>query len=104
MAQQKSDQQAPDATVTVQKWMNGFELDMGQTGLYYGGKSVLSGVQKSFEIGYAIFNCRVRRRYEQSSSRAAASDPVLRAAELARVFTAAPPTRKQLCMNFANEP
>jgi len=84
--------------------MDRFELDMGQPGLYDGWKSVLSAVQKSFEIGYAVFNCRVRRGNEQSSPRAAASDPILRAAEFAGIFAAAPATRKQLFMNLANEP
>ncbi len=83
--------------------MYGFELDMGQSGLYDGGKSILSAVQKSFEIGYAVFNCRVRRGNEQSSPRAAAPDPVLRAAEFAGVFAAAPPAGKQFFMNFTNQ-
>ena len=36
--------------------MDGFELDMGQSGLNDGGKSVLSAVQKSFENRTTLFS------------------------------------------------
>jgi hypothetical protein len=41
VAKQESHQQSTDAAVAVQEWVDGFELDMGQAGLYDGGEPVL---------------------------------------------------------------
>lgn len=84
--------------------MNRLELHVRQLGPHQHRPAVVFGVQKVLERLHAVGHGGVCRRHECGIAGTGAAEPVLRAAELARVLAAAPPARQQDTVNLAEQP
>jgi hypothetical protein len=83
--------------------VDGLELDMREPGPEEHRQAVVLSMEEAFERRHAVGHRRVRWRHENGVSRAAATDPVLREAEFARVFATASPAREQHPVDLADE-
>ena len=54
MTEEEGDQQASDASVAVEEWVNRFELDVREPGPQEGGQAVILGVEEAFELSHGI--------------------------------------------------
>ena len=81
-AQQEGDEEAAQPAISIQKRVNGFELDVGEGGFEQGPCLNWVVVEEFFHGSHAIEHSIRRGRDEAGISRAAAADPVLTAAEL----------------------
>ena len=93
--QHQHDQEPAQATVAVQKRVDGFELHMGQ-GSSHQHRQGMGSVRRAMDEVLQLPHARVHqprwRRHEAGVARSGAADPVLTAAELPRqpVGSAAP--------------
>lgn len=108
--QQQRDQQAAEAAVAVEEGVDRLELHVGergpdQRGGRLGGPRTGAGpaVQKGLEGRHAGLDFVGRRRHEVGAARSRATDPVLRAPELARQLLAAPRAGHQLGVHLADQ-
>ena len=81
--QHQRNQQAADASIAVQKWVDRLELHMRERGLDQRRVACGHVVQKIFQLGDALRNVLGRRRYQGRRIGARAADPVLDAPVLA---------------------
>src|SRR5436190_204192 len=88
-AQQERSQEAAKATIAVQEWVNGFELDMHESGFDQKRKVWMIRVQEFLERVEALHQTIRGRRHERSVPRPCATDPILSGAEFPRLFAAA---------------
>ena len=103
-AQIQRHQEAADAAVAVQERMQGLELNMEQARLDQGRQARGVLVHEALEGVEASLQLRHGRRYEESVSRPGPTDPVLRAAEFARVLGCAAPALQKALMHLAHQP
>ena len=103
VAEEQRDQQPPDAAVAVEEGVDGLELHVRERRLDEHRQVVAVVVQEALQGGHAVGDGRVRRRHEDGVAGARAADPVLAAAELARVLVAAAAAREQLGVDLAHE-
>lgn len=79
MFDQESDQQPPDATVAIEKRVDGLELHVSQSGPHQG-RQVARAMNPLVELAESTGNLFRRGRNERRVSRPCPSDPVLRSA------------------------
>ena len=89
----KRDQEPPDATIAVQKRVDGLELHLGERGFDERRQAVVRGMDEALERGHAMLDVLRRGRNEAGGAGASAADPVLAAAELAGLPVSAAPAR-----------
>lgn len=102
--EQEGDEQAPQAPVSVKKRMDGLELDVRQCRLEQGTGTDGIIVKEFFQGTHAVEDSVRRRRDETGIPWTAATDPVLRATELAGLLRAAPSVSEQAGMDVPQEP
>ena len=84
MFQQQGDEQTADASVAVQVWMDGLELDMQQAGAHQRRQGVFA-VHVVLEVTELIGKDMVRRGHEDRVAGPGAADPVLAPTHLTRL-------------------
>jgi hypothetical protein len=103
LTQEQRDEQSPEATVAVEKGVDAFELDMGETGLHEHGDAGSFCVQEALEIAHAGRDLLRRWGDERGIARPRAADPVLAAAKLARVLPFAASAGEQNSVYLAQQ-
>ena len=105
MHQQKSDQQAPHPTISVQKRMDRFELDVRQRAMHQYRQAMIF-MQERLKVIKCVLHLMRRRRHERGPAERdiARADPVLGRAELARHLVGTANIVEQLSMDFPDEP
>ncbi len=98
VAEHQGDQQAPDAAIAVQKWVNDFELHMGE-GRFNDGSGRFE--QVLLEIPQTGIQVGRRRRHEGRIAGPSTSDPVLRAAKFTGLLLCTASIGKQDAVHFA---
>ena len=88
MVEQQGNEQATEATVAVEKRMDGLKLHMGQSGFEQDGQTSVILVEEGFQCGHAGFD-RLRRWWHKTGIPwPGASDPILASAKLAGLLVA----------------
>lgn len=104
LAHQEGDQQATEPAVTVQEWMDGFELDMHKGGFYQQRHIRCAGMNEGFQRAQTLHDQVRWRGNEQRIAWPCAADPVLSAAKFAWVLVLAAAFGKQDFVDFPNQP
>ena len=79
--QDQRNQQAPDTAIAIEKWVDGFELQVRQCCAGERRVGRLFVVKKLLKRCHAVFKLRGRRGYEMSVAGPAPSNPILAGAE-----------------------
>src|SRR5260370_25376284 len=87
----------------VQERMDGFELDMYESGLHQNGQFVPLIVKETLKAVETFHQAFWWRRNERRVPRTASTDPVLRPAKFARRFVRASSAPEENGVNFVNQ-
>ena len=101
MFQEQRDQQPPDTAVAIQVGVDGFELNVQESGAHEGRQGGVVGVQVLLETRQHITEQVRRRRDIERVARSRPADPVLAASNLARPLVGA---AHETLMGVAEQP
>src|SRR5262249_21361886 len=94
-AQEERDEQAAEAAVAVEEWVDRLELDMRERGLDERWRAARAIVEEQLERSHARRPVARGRRDESRRARSLAADPVLARPEFAGRLRAAAPLREE---------
>ena len=104
MLHQRRNQQAPDATIAIEKRVDGFELGMHQCNLHQRrqgrGRVVMN---EALDIGQQIRHPLRRRRHKRGVAGPRAANPVLRTTQFAGLLAAAANAVEQQTVGIAQQ-
>jgi hypothetical protein len=103
LAEQQRDEETADAAVAVEKRMDRLELHVRQGRAQEHRHAVALRVKELLELRHALGNRRVWRRHESGVSRSRATNPVLGAAEFARILPASAAAGEEDSVDLSNQ-
>ncbi len=89
MVQEQCDEQTPKPPVSIQKGVNGLELDMGERGAEQNRQPACFAIEKPLQLAHTRLHLLRWRGHKACVARAGSSDPILAAAEFAGLLGAA---------------
>ena len=99
----EGDEYSSHPAVSVQERVDRLELQVGQGDSDQRRHPVVAGVEEEFQVSHAPVHGASRRGYEGRVARPGAADPVLRAAEVARVLVPSASARHQHTVDLPDQ-